>query len=326
MRRRDLLAGIGATAASPLVAHAAQQARIPVIGFLDLNSLEASRGGVADFRSGLREAGYVEGQNVAIEYRWGNNQPSILRQLADDLVRLQVAVIVASGAVGAALAAKAATSTIPIVLSGGADPVRWGLVASLNRPGGNVTGMTFILNQLAGKRLDLLLQLVPEARTIAYLVPPLGLEGARDTSELLAAARILDREIMVLECRAASDFESAFAIMAERQNVALMVSAFSTANSNRNIILALAARQKIPAIYAQSQYVRDGGLMSYAGRPAYRQVAIQYVARILKGDKPADLPVQQPTYFELIINLKSAKALGLEVPPRLLAIADKIIE
>jgi len=244
-----------------------------------------------------------------------------------------VAAIVASGGVFSPLAAKAATSTIPIVLAGGADPVKYGLVASLSRPGGNITGVTYIFSELAGKRLDLLLKLVPQATSVGYLVPGL-LPGpgradqvAREnTGEVLAAARSLGRQIIVLECRAPPDFDAAFATMVERQAGAVLVEAFSLAASNRDKIVALAARHKIPAIYAQSQYVYEGGLMSYGSASLMRQVAVRYVARILKGVKPADLPVEQPTKFDLIVNLTTAKALGLTVPPTLFALADELIQ
>jgi putative tryptophan/tyrosine transport system substrate-binding protein len=324
MKRREFIAGLGATG-WPLTAHS-QQPSIPVIGFLDPTSVEATKEVVSELRSGLRDAGYIEGQNVAIEFRYGNNQP-IMRQLASDLVRLQVAVIVAAGSVESQLAAKAATSSIPIVMIGGADPVEYGLVASLSRPGGNITGMTTIVNELAGKRLDLLLKAAPEATTIGYLVANQASETARRaTRELLTAAQALGREIMVLQCLDLSDFEKAFASMIDRQAGAVVVSAFPLAFNNRDKILALAARHKVPAIYSQNQYVYGGGLMSYSPVRPLRQLAVQYVARILKGAKPADLPVQQATRVELIINLKTANALGLTVPPTLLAVADEVIE
>ncbi len=263
---------------------------------------------------------------MAIEFRWGNGQP-VLRQLASDLVRLQVAVIVASGGVRSPLAAKAATSTIPIVIAGGADPVRYGLVSSLNQAGGNITGVTFLINELEGKRLDLLLKLVPQATTVGYLVAGQTDDVQRDdTGEVLAAARALGRQIIVLECRTLPDFETAFATMIERQAGAVVVSAFPLAFNNRNKILALAARHKIPAIYPQTQYVYDGGLMSYGRAIVMRQVAIQYVARILKAAKPADLPIQQQANFQLAINLKTAEMLGLKVPRDLMAIANVVIE
>jgi putative ABC transport system substrate-binding protein len=326
MRRRDFITAVGGAAAVwPLAAHA-QQPGIPVIGFLDPTSPEALKGGLSEFRRGLKDAGYIEGQNVAIEFRWGNGQP-IMRQLASELVRLQVAVIVASGGVDSQRAAKAATSTIPIVMMGGADPVKYGLVDSLSRPGGNITGVTRLLNELAGKWLDLLLKLAPQATTVGYLVAGQVNEVQRgDTDALLAAARSLGRQIMVLECRDLSDFDKAFGTMIEHQAGGVVVSAFPLAFNNREKIVALAAHHKIPAVYAQSQYVSDGGLMSYSATGLPRQVAIRYVARILKGARPVDLPIEQPTNFRLIINLKTAKALGLEIPPTFLALADAVIE
>jgi putative ABC transport system substrate-binding protein len=328
MKRREFIAGLGGAATWPLAARAQQPGTIPVIGFLDPTSLETIGNGIlSEFRMGLREAGYIDGQNVAIEFRWANGRFPELRQLAADLVRLQVAVIVASGASHSPLAAKAATSTIPIVIAGGADPVKYGLAASLNRPGGNVTGMTFILNELAGKRLDLLLKLVPEATTVGYLVADQANEARQSESgELLAAARALGRQIILLECGAIPDFETAFVTMVERHVRALVVSAFPLAFNNRNKILALAAHHKIPAIYPQNQYAYGGGLMSYSAVGAFRQVAVRYVAPILKGAKPGDLPIEQPTNFKFIINFKTAKALELMVPPDLVAIADEVIE
>jgi len=331
IRRREFIAGVSAAATPvlwPLTA-GAQQPGIPVIGFLDTASAEDAKWNVSEFRRGLRDAGYIEGQNVAIEFRWGNGQgqPSIMRQLASDLVRLQVAVIVASGAVSSQLAAKAATTSIPIVMMGGADPVKYGLVASLSRPGGNLTGVTTIVNALASKRLDLLLTLVPEATTVGYLV--VDQTGASDeergnTGDLLTAAQALGRQIIVLECRNVSDFDKAFATMIERQAGAVVASAFRLAFNNRNKIVALAAHHKIPAVYAQNQYVYEGGLMSYGAVNGARQVAMRYVARILKGANPADLPIEQPTNFKLDINLKTAKALGLKIPRELLIQANVI--
>jgi len=327
MRRREFIAllGGGAAAASPLGARA-QQPAMPVIGFLDPGSPETAR--VDGFRQALADAGYVEGRNVAIEFRWANTQLERLRALAEDLVKHRVAVIVASGGVGAALAAKAATSTIPIVLAGGADPVRYGLVASLNRPGGNITGVTFILNELAGKRLTLLTALVPQEMTVAYLVGDQQAyeREAQLTSDLLAVARELGRQVIVLECRSTSDFDSAFATLVERRAGALLVSAFPLAFNNRDKILALAAHHQIPAMYPQSPYAYEGGLMSYFAVVTLRQVVVDYVAPILKGAKPADLPIQQPTKFRLVINLKTAKALGVTIPDKLLALADEVIE
>jgi putative tryptophan/tyrosine transport system substrate-binding protein len=323
-RRRELIAGLG-SAAAWLVVAPAQQPGIPVIGFLDTSSLEATKEIVASFRTGLRDAGYVEDKNVAIEFRWSNDQ-RVLAEMAAELVRRKVNVIFASGASGSILAAKTATSTIPIVFEGGVDPVKYGLVASLSRPGGNITGVTAIHNQLAGKRLDLLLEFVPRVTTIAYLVGNQGEPEREYTHDLLAAADRLERRIIVLECHSTADLEAAFSTMVERQADGLIVSAFPAAFNNRNKILALAANHKIPTIYAQSQYAHGGGLMSYCASGTTRQAAAQFVARILKGAKPADLPVRRPTQFKFIINLKTTKALGLAIPPMLLAVADEVIE
>ena len=327
IRRRELIAGVSAAVTPVLwpLAARAQQPGIPVIGFLGTSSPEAAKDLVSAFRRGLRDAGYFEGQNVAIEFRWGNGQGlRVLRQPASELVRLQVAVIVAVGAVAAPLAAKAATSTIPIIVAGGADPVKYGLAASLNQPGGNVTGVTYLTNELAGKRLDLLLKLVPQATTVGYIVPDRS-QVARDiTGELLTAARVMGREIILLECRAPSDFDTAFATMAERQAGAVVVEAFTFAFDNREKIVALAAHHKIPAIYPGNQYVHGGGLMSYGAADFMRQVVNQYVVPILKGAKPGDLPIQQPTNLRLDINLKTAKALGLKIPRELLIQANVI--
>ena len=272
----------------------------------------------------LKDAGYIEGKNVALDFRWANTRREMY-ELAADMVRRHVDIIVASGGVLAAQAAKAATDTIPIIIAGGADPVQTGLVASLNRPGGNITGVTSIHNQLAGKRLALLLDLVPVATTIGYLV---GVDGSanEDTKGLLEAARSVGREVIVIECSREADFEAAFETLSQRQAGGLIVGAFPLAFSNRTKVVALAARYRIPTIYAQSPYAYQGGLMSYMGVISQRDVVNQYVARILKGEKPADLPIQTPSNFELILNLRTAKTLELPVPPTLLATADKVIE
>jgi len=322
--RRQLIAGLGAVALPR--AAMTQQPTLPVIGFLSPFSAEVSRAMVAEFYRGLKEAGYVDGQNVAIEFRWGNFQP-VLPGLAADLAERRVNVIVAYGSVRAVLAAKFATSTIPIVFAGGYDPIKYGLVSSLNRPGGNITGLTFLSNEIAGKRLDLLSKLVPQVTTYGYLVGDQGAETEQElTNALLSAAGALGRQVIVLECRNVNDFEPAFAALVQRQAGALVVGSFPLAFNHRAKILALATRHEIPAIYAQGHYAYEGGLMSYSGVAGVRQVAFYYVPQILKGAKPADLPVQQPTKFELVINLKTAKALGLTVPETLLATADKVIE
>jgi putative tryptophan/tyrosine transport system substrate-binding protein len=328
MKRRDFITLLGSAASTtwPLAARAQQPGIIPVIGFLDPTSPDANTLGVVLFRRGLEEAGYVEGRNLTIEYRWAEGQFDQLPRLAADLVGRRVAVIVASGAVAAPLAAKAVTSTIPIVFAGGADPVKYGLVASLNRPGGNITGVTSILNELAGKRLELLRELVPQATTVGYLVDNQTETPNVPTSDLIAVARALGLHVIVLECRSDSDFEAAFATLVQRQPSALVVSAFPLAFNNRTKVVALAARHKIPAIYPQGEYVQAGGLISYNGVSGLRQAGFYYVPQILKGAKPADLPVQQPTRFRLLINAKTAQALGLAIPRRLLAIADEVIE
>jgi len=312
------------TAVASPPAPSVQRPAMPMIGYLDTAAPSANRFGINAFRSALKEAGYIEGKNVAIDFRWSNNRPEMY-ELAADMVRRQVDVIVASGATLAAQAAKAATDAIPIVMVGGPDPVKIGLAKSLNRPGGNLTGVTLILNQLAGKRLELLLDLVPNATAIGYLV---GINGRADadTQDLLDAAGGKGRELIVIECRSMADVEAAFEQLSQRQAGGLIVSAFPLIFNNRNKVVALAARYKIPAIYAQSPYAHEGGLMSYMGQISMRDVVNQYVGRILKGDKPADLPIQTPTRFELILNLRTAKQLGLSVPRKILVTADKVIE
>jgi len=325
MRRRDFITLIGGAAGWPLAARA-QQPALPVIGFLD--SGEANAHNVAAFRGGLADAGYIEGRNVAIEFRWANTQFAQLRSMADDLVRRQVTVIVAASAIASGLAAKAATSTIPIVIATGGDPVKFGLVASLNQPGGNVTGLTYMANELASKQLDFLHKLVPSATTIVYLAGRQQFASEEDTGNLLAAAQALERKVIVLECRSDSDLDAALASLEQRRAEALIVSLFPLAWTNRRRIIALAARHKIPAIYASDGFARAGGLMSYsaAHSAVLRQVAADYVGKILKGARPADLPVQRPTKFELIVNRLTAKALGIDIPPTLLALADEVIE
>jgi putative ABC transport system substrate-binding protein len=265
---------------------------------------------------------------VAIEFRWANNQLGQLPALAADLVGLRTAVIVAAGALGTALAAKNATSTIPIVLAGGFDPIKRGFVASRNRPGGNVTGLTFLSMELHGKRLELLSQMVPQATTVAYLSGPASSWlFAEEMEEILNAARELGREIIVGDVRSPFDFEAPFATFAQRGASALIVGTFPWLFDCRDKILALAAQHKIPATYPSTSFVFEGGLMSYsAGRDAFRQIGFQYVGQLLKGIKPNDLPVQQPTKFELMVNLKTTKAFGLQIPPTLLALADEVIE
>jgi putative tryptophan/tyrosine transport system substrate-binding protein len=329
MRRRSFLTLLGGAAAAwPFVARAQQPPRIPTIGFLDTASTDTNKAGVAEFGRGLADAGYVDGKNINIQFRWAG-QPGRLQAMASELVNMRVGVIVANGALASARAAKAATSTIPIVLTGGADPVKSGLVASMNRPGGNITGMTSIHNELAGKRLSLLREMVPQANTIGYLTGDQRNEEVRalaETDLMLAAGRALGRNILLVECFGESAIEKAFAKLAEHRADGLVVSAFPLAFNNRGKIVGLAARNSIPAIYPQLPYAYVGGLMTYSAVGVFYQAGFYYVPLILKGAQPADLPVQQPTRFRLVINLKSAKGLGIEVPSTLLAIADEVIE
>jgi putative ABC transport system substrate-binding protein len=328
MRRREFiitLGGAAATAAWPPAGRAQQS--MPVIGLLN----SASPGGpyvslVQAFRDGLKEIGYVEGQNVAIEYRWAQGQYDRLAGLAAELISRPVQVIVATGGEPSALAAKAATSTIPIVFAIGGDPVRFGLVTSFTRPLGNITGYTLFTNVLGAGRLRIFLELVPNASVLAMLVNPNNPNSETNISELQAAARDKGREIIVLKASAAAEFETAFTTLAQQPGAALFVNADPFFNSQQPQLVALAARYSIPAFYELSGFAVAGGLASYGPSitDAYHQVGL-YTGQILKGAKPAELPVMQPTKFELVINLKTAKALGLEVPAKLLAYA-KVIE
>jgi putative ABC transport system substrate-binding protein len=329
VRRREFITLFGgAVAGWPIVARA-QQARTPVIGFLSLGWPDPDSRFGAAFRAGLADAGYVLGQNVAIEFRWANNQPWRLPQLAAELVDRHVDVIVATGAPHAALAARAATSTIPIVFAIADDPVQYGLVTSLNRPGGTVTGMTFLGGGLAAKRLNLLLELIPRAATIGYLSGPAISPIYEDRkNEMLAAGRALGRKIVVLEVRY-SDFEAAFTDFVEQRGDALIVGSFTLFRSPHNCskILELAARHRIAAMYPARQFTDRGGLMSYDSdtQGVARRLGSHYVGRILKGARPADLPVQGPDRFDLIINLNAASALNLVIPRTLLAGATELI-
>ena len=325
MRRREFITLLGGAAAWPMAARA-QQPAMPVIGFLDLGSPRPMERVVAAFRQGLAKAGYVEGQSVAIEFRWAGSQSARLPALAAELVQRQVAVIFTGGWGGAALAAKAATSTIPIVFAYGGDPVKDGLVAGLNRPGGNITGVTAVNTQLVSKWLSLAGDLVPQATAIAFLsIDSSSIAYEDQKSQLFTAARALGRQVFILETRGDRDYEMAFKTLVQREAGALVVGPFAFRNTSE--ILALAARYKIPTIYPRRDYVDRGGLMSYAAdyADAFRQAGV-YTGRILKGEKPAELPVVQATKFELLINLRTAKTLGLTIPPGVLAIADEVIE
>src|SRR6516162_2449728 len=327
MRRREFIIVFGGAAAAwPLVARA-QQTPLPVIGFLNSVSPQPFANYVAGFRAGLKETGYIDGQNVTIEFRWAEGHYDRLPGMAADLVRSQVAVLVSTGGAPSVMAAKAATSTIPIVFTIGVDPVQLGLVASLSRPGGNITGVNFLTAALEGKRLGLLRALLPGVQLIAVLLNPNRPDRADQTRQVQEAAATTSQQTHILLARTESDIDAAFATAVQLHAGAMLITTDQFFNSQRDKISALAARHAIPAIYEQREYAQAGGLMSYGTnyRDGYRQVGV-YAGRILKGEKPGDLPVVQSTKFEFVINLKTAKALGLEVPPNLSAEADEIIE
>jgi len=326
MRRRDFIALSGGAVAWPLAAHG-QQSTMPVIGFLHSASPEPFAQFVAAFREGLKDTGYVEGQNVAIEYRWANGQYDRLPALASDLVKRQVAVIATAGGSPSGLAAKKATATIPIVFSAGDDPVKVGLVASLNHPGENVTGVSVLIGALDAKKLGLLREIVPKATVFGILENP-TLAAVKDRiSSVEAAARSIGQQIQVFFASDERTLEATFPRLAQSGVGALVVGADPFFNSRRDRLVTLTARYAIPAIYETREYVVAGGLMSYGTKLAegYRQVGI-YTGRILKGDKPGDLPVVQSSKFELVINLKTAKVLGLAIPNSMQLLADEMIE
>jgi ABC-type uncharacterized transport system substrate-binding protein len=327
MRRRDFCKGIiGSAAAWPFAARA-QKPAVPVIGFLHVGSADTLPHLVIAFRQGLKQIGYVEGQNVAIEFRWAEGHYDRLPALAADLVHRQVAVIVTGGGDAPASIAKAATATIPIVFNVGSDPSKTGLVASLNRPGGNATGVNIFTAELASKRMGLLDELVPKSSAIALLVNPNFPSSAASVHEVQAAARAIGRQILLLKASNPAEIDAAFAKLDKGRVGAVIVGADPFFYSERNRFVELAARYTIPAVYEQREFVTAGGLMSYGTNIAdsYRQMGV-YAGKILRGAKPDDLPVVQLTKFELVINLKTAKALGLTVQPNLIALADEVIE
>jgi putative ABC transport system substrate-binding protein len=326
MRRRNFIALLGSAAMAWPLAARAQQPAMPVIGFLNAGSPKPLANLVAAFRQGLSETGYVEGQNLVIEYRWAEGDYDRLPALAIDLVRRQVAVI-SVGSPQAALTAKAATTTIPIVFTSGGDPVELGLVSSLSRPGGNVTGVSFLVNELGAKRLELLREVVPTAVSMGFLANPTRASFEAETKGSHQAAQALGVQLIILNASSESELDGAFAKFVQYRVNALLVGTDSFFLNRRDQLVSLAARLAIPTMYNLREYVVAGGLMSYAPSLAdvYRQAGI-YTGKVLKGAKPADLPVTQPTKFELTINLKTAKALGLTVPLIMQMTADEVIE
>jgi putative ABC transport system substrate-binding protein len=325
LKRREFITLFGGAATWPLAVRAQQS--MPVVGFLGAPSAVPYARYVAAIHQGMKEAGYVERQNVAMEYRWADGQYDRLPALAAELVSSRVSVIVPIGGAPATVAAKAATSAIPIVFNLGADPIQLGLVANLNRPGGNVTGIAMMSLEVERKRLELLPELAPNSSLIAILLNPSNAQALAQEPEAHAAARILGRQLLVLKASTESEIGSAFATLVRERAGALLVGADTFFNSQATLFAVLTARYSIPTIYPFKSFVEAGGLMSYGSSllDAYRQTGV-YVGRVLKGEKPGDLPIMQPTKFELVINLKIAKAVGIVIPPTLIARADEVIE
>jgi putative ABC transport system substrate-binding protein len=326
MQRRQFIALLGGTVATWPLAEVAQQSAIPTIGFLRSTRPDASTDLLVALRKGLKETGYVEGQNLTIEYRWAENQQERLSALAADLVRQRCVVIVAGG-VNAAFAAKAATATIPIIFATGDDPLRSGLVGSFNRPGGNITGVFSVSASMEGKHLGLLREVVPTAAVIGMLVNPTSPGSERQERETQAAAQALGQQLHVFKASGERDIDNVFATLTQYRIGALLIAANALFTGQRDQLVALAARHAMPVLHYTREFAEAGGLMSYGSSltDAYRQVGV-YVGRVLKGEKPADLPIIQSSTFELVINLKTAKTLGLTVPYGLLNAADEVIE
>jgi putative tryptophan/tyrosine transport system substrate-binding protein len=327
MQRREFVTLLCSAAATWPLAARAQQPAAPVVGLLHAGSPEPYAHQIAAFRQGLNDIGYVEGQNLTIEYRWADNQFDRISAMAADLVRRQVKVIAVAAATISVRMAMAATTTIPIVFGIGGDPVKLGYVASFNRPGGNVTGISFLANDLEEKQLHLLHELAPTVDTLGFLVNPNNANTENATQHALAAARTLGRQLHVLKAGTDHDFEPAFAALNPLKIGALLVYVDPLFVSNREKLVALAARHAMPAVYGLREFAAAGGLLSYgASLPDIYRKQGAYVGRVLKGEKPADLPVQQPTKFEFVLNLKTAKALRFEIPTKILALADEVIE
>jgi putative ABC transport system substrate-binding protein len=326
MRRRDFIAAIAGTVARPLGARA-QQAPMPVIGFLGVGSAQSDASRVAAVRQSLIEAGYVEGRNVAFEYRGAEDHYERLPALAAELVRREVTVIVSIGGITSTLAAKSATTAIPIVFEIGGDPIELGLVASLNRPGSNITGVTFLVATLIAKQFEVLHETVPKAGLVGFLVNPTIADAETQTKNALAAAASVGQKLLVVQAHTDSELEAAFVTLVQQSVGALVVGADPFFLIQRDKIVELAARQKLPTIYFLREFVSAGGLMSYGTSitEAFRIVGL-YVSRILKGEKPAELPVQETTKVELVVNLKAANALGVTIPLPILNRADEVIE